>query len=91
MRDNQISRLFDLAPRLKLAYPLRDALTAIFDSAPDPATAHLQVHDWQAKGRVSGLHCFDTFLSIEQGRRSLTFLVHERQDRALCLLRPGQR
>lgn len=58
-----LNRLFDLLPRLKIAYQLREDLTAIFDTAPDPTTAQHRLRDWQARVRASGLHCFDTFLS----------------------------
>src|SRR5260221_1176760 len=57
-----LDRLFALSPTLKVAYSLREQLTAIFDAAPAKNSAKRQLRDWQAKVRASALDCFDTFL-----------------------------
>lgn len=58
-----LDRLFALAPTLKVAYTLREDLTAIFDTAPAKNRAKRLLRDWQAKVRASGLTCFDKFLN----------------------------
>lgn len=57
-----LDRLFALSPNLKVAYPLREDLTTIFDTAPAKNKAKRLLRDWQARVRASGLDCFDTFL-----------------------------
>src|SRR5712691_414897 len=57
-----LDRLFALSPSLKVAYTLREDLTAIFDTALAKNRAKRLLRDWQARVRASGLDCFDTFL-----------------------------
>jgi transposase len=57
-----LQSLFELAPALKKAYSLREALTAIFAQAPSRRRAQKQLRSWQAQVRRSGLTCFATFL-----------------------------
>ena len=54
--------LFQYAPRLKVAYTLREELTAIFDLPLTKAQAKIRLRKWAAKVRRSGLTCFDAFL-----------------------------
>jgi transposase len=58
-----LQHLFMLSPLLEQAYDLREALTAIFDTAPSRRSAKHQLRAWQAQVRRSGLKCFDTFLN----------------------------
>ncbi len=57
-----LARLFTYSPVLKLAYSLREQLTAIFDQAPFKNDAKRLLRDWQAQVHLSGLSCFDSFL-----------------------------
>lgn len=59
---SKLRRLFEYAPDLKLAYTLREELTAIFNRRLSKAQARLRLTAWQDKVRGSGLTCFDSFL-----------------------------
>ena len=58
-----LKRLFTYSPALKMAYALREELTALFEQAASPDRAQEQLRAWQAHVRQSGLHCFDDFLN----------------------------
>ena len=58
----QLRRLFAYAPELKLAYTLREELTAIFELALTKEQAKQRLKKWCAKVRRSRLTCFDNFL-----------------------------
>ncbi len=58
----QLRRLFAVAPTLKLAYTLREELTAIFELALTKQQAKTRLRKWYAKVRRSALTCFDSFL-----------------------------
>lgn len=57
-----LARLFALAPTLKLAYDLRQQLTAIFEQHLSPKAAKLKIRAWIKRVKKSGLKCFDDFL-----------------------------
>jgi transposase len=57
-----LDRVFAYSPALKLAYALREQLTAIFEQPPRKNDAKRALRAWQAQVRDSGLTCFDTFL-----------------------------
>lgn len=57
-----LERLFALAPKLKLAYDLRQQLTAIFEQHLSPKVAKIKIRAWMKRVRKSGLKCFDDFL-----------------------------
>ncbi len=54
--------LFALAPKLKLAYDLRQRLTAIFEQNISKKVAKIQIRAWIKRVKQSGLKCFDDFL-----------------------------
>lgn len=58
----RLHRLFAHAPTLKLAYTLREELTAIFELPVTKAQAQQRLRKWCAKVRRSVLTCFDAFL-----------------------------
>jgi transposase len=58
----KLLRLFQLAPDFKLAYTLREELTAIFELPLTKDQAARRLHKWQAKVEHSGLSCLDAFL-----------------------------
>jgi transposase len=58
----KLRRLFVYAPQLKLAYTLREELTAIFELPLTKAVASRRLQKWQEKVRRSGLQCFEKFL-----------------------------
>lgn len=55
---------FRHSPQLQRAYDLREDLTAIFDSAPDPEFAELELANWEQRVRDSNLDCFEPFLKL---------------------------
>lgn len=57
-----LRKLFQHAPKLKLAYDLQEQLTAIFDALISRPTAMIKIRAWIKRVRRSGLKCFDTFL-----------------------------
>jgi transposase len=59
----RLRALFKLSPRLKLAYTLREELTAIFEMSLTPAQAQMRLRKWADKVRRSDLSCFDAFLT----------------------------
>ena len=59
----RLRRLFEHAPELKLAYTLRQELTAIFELPLTKVQAEERLLKWQDKVRLSGLSCFDPFLT----------------------------
>jgi transposase len=61
-----LDRLFAHSPVLKVAYALREQLTAIFEQAPFKNAAKRLLRDWQAQVRASSLTCFDKFLGTLQ-------------------------
>ena len=58
----RLLRLFTYAPTLKLAYTLREELTAIFELPLTQEQAKRRLLKWCAKVRRSALTCFDPFL-----------------------------
>ena len=59
----RLRTLFKLSPRLKLAYTLREELTAIFEMSLTKAQAQMRLRKWANKVRRSDLTCFDSFLT----------------------------
>jgi transposase len=57
-----LERLFSFAPKLKLAYDLRQQLTAIFEQHLPKKTAKIKIRAWIKRVKESGLKCFDDFL-----------------------------
>lgn len=57
-----LDRLFEYSPDLKLAYTLREELTAIFEQDLTKAQATCQIRAWQKRVETSGLTCFASFL-----------------------------
>ena len=62
-QQGKIIELFEQTPILARAYVLRTLLTAIFESAPDRATAQSRLRLWVKQVKASGLHSFDPFLN----------------------------
>ena len=59
-----LRKLFAHVPELKLAYQLREQLTAIFElSLPKPA-AKRKLRAWIKRVQKSGLSCFDKFIKL---------------------------
>lgn len=54
--------LFAYSPKLKLAYTLREELTAIFEADLSREKAVDRLKKWKAKVQRSGLKCFNSFL-----------------------------
>ena len=59
----KLRRLFDYAPKLKLAYSFREELTAIFQMPLTRKQALVRLQKWQNKVQASGLKCFQKFLT----------------------------
>lgn len=59
----KLRRLFDYAPKLKLAYSFREELTSIFQLPLSRKQALIRLQTWQNKVQESGLTCFKTFLT----------------------------
>jgi len=57
-----LRKLFQHAPKLKLAYDLQEQLTAIFDALISRPTAMIKIRAWIKRVQRSGLKCFDAFL-----------------------------
>jgi transposase len=57
-----LKKLWKVAPQLKLAYDLRQQLTAIFDQCIPPVTAKRKIRAWMRRVQRSGLVCFNDFL-----------------------------
>jgi transposase len=57
-----LERLFTLAPKLELAYDLRQQLTAIFEQPLSKQAAQIKIQAWIERVKKSGLKCFDDFL-----------------------------
>ena len=58
----QLRRFFHYSPDFKLAYTLREELTAIFEMALTREQALVRLDRWQTRVRHCGLTCFDSFL-----------------------------
>jgi transposase len=59
----KLRRLFEYAPDLKLAYSLREELTAIFNMPLTRDKALIRLQRWQDKVQHSGLTCFKKFMT----------------------------
>jgi len=59
----KLNRLFDYSPELKLAYTLREELTAIFEMRLTREEATRRLLKWRDKVRRSVLTCFDKFVT----------------------------
>jgi transposase len=59
----KLNRLFEYLPELKLAYTLREELTAIFEMRLTKEEARMRLIKWRDKVRRSVLTCFDKFLT----------------------------
>ena len=59
-----LRRFFQHAPSAKLAYLLRERLTAIFDMHLSKKQAQAKLRGWIRQVQNSGLHCFDDFLKL---------------------------
>jgi transposase len=55
--------LFAHAPKLKLAYDLREQLTEIFEQALAKSEAQQKIRSWIKRVKRSGLKCFNDFLN----------------------------
>ncbi len=64
----QLRLFLDCDPELKLAYTLREKLTALFEMRLSWAEALKRLDAWQAKVRRSGLTCFNAFLKTIKRR-----------------------
>jgi transposase len=60
---NNLRRLFEYSPKLKLAYTFREELTAIFEMRLPKEEAKKRLLKWADKVRRSALTCFDKFLT----------------------------
>ncbi len=58
-----LDRLFSYSPSLKLAYDLREALTAIFEQDLTKQEATQKIKKWRKDVETSPLTCFDPFLT----------------------------
>jgi transposase len=58
-----LDRLFSYSPSLKLAYDLREELTAIFEQDLTKAQATQSIEKWRKDVETSQLTCFDPFLT----------------------------
>jgi transposase len=59
----RLALLFECAPDLKLAYDLRERLTAIFETDHTKESGRAALKRWMKRVRQSGLDCFDSFLT----------------------------
>ncbi len=59
----RLRRLFKYSPKLKLAYTLREELTAIFEMRLTKEEAKKRLLKWADKVSRSALRCFDKFLT----------------------------
>jgi transposase len=60
--------LFTHAPTLKVAYPLREVLTLIFEQPLSKTRARAYLDAWASLVKDSGLTGFDSFLTILESR-----------------------
>ena len=60
---NNLRRLFEYSPKLKLAYTFREELTAIFEMRLTKEEAKKRLLKWADKVSRSALTCFDKFLT----------------------------
>jgi transposase len=58
-----LARLLEYSPLLRLAYDLRQRLTAIFEQDLTKAEATQKIKNWSQDVQQTGLTCFDTFLT----------------------------
>jgi transposase len=58
-----LDRLFSYSPSLKLAYDLREELTAIFEQNLTKEEATQKIKKWRQQVETSQLTCFDPFLT----------------------------
>lgn len=64
LRERQkLRRFFNYAPKLKLAYSLREELSSIFEMPLTRQQALMRLQKWQDKVQQSGLTCFKKFLT----------------------------
>jgi transposase len=61
-----LRRFFEHSASAKLAYGLRQRLTAIFDMNLSQKQAQAKIRRWIQQVQQSGLHCFDDFLKLLQ-------------------------
>ena len=74
-----LRKLFQHAPQLKQAYPLRLQLTAIFDQDLPKTVGQRKIHNWIKRVRQSGLKCFDPFLkTLERWWEEITLYFVDR-------------
>ena len=59
-----LRRFFQHSPSAKLAYGLRERLTAIFNMNLSKKQAQAKILGWIRQVQNSGLHCFDDFLKL---------------------------
>jgi len=73
-----LKRFFSSSPKAKLAYDLRQQLTAIFEQHLSKKQAQTKIRAWMTQVRHSGLTCFDDFLStLERWWEEITnYFIH---------------
>lgn len=59
----KLDLVFQYSPDLKLAYDLREELTAIFELPLTKEEAQVTIQEWQGRVLQSGLSCFNKFLT----------------------------
>lgn len=74
-----LKKLFQYAPQVKQAYPLREKLSEIFDQKVSKAVGCRKVRSWIKKVEKSVLKCFDGLLkTLEQWWEAITNYFDER-------------
>jgi transposase len=73
-----LKRFFSYSPTAKLAYELRQQLTAIFEQHFSKKEAQTKIRAWMKRVRNSGLACFDDFLNtLEHWWEEITnYFIH---------------
>jgi transposase len=73
-----LKRFFSQSPTAKLAYDLRQQLTAIFEQRLSKKKAQNKMRAWMKRVRESGLACFDDFLNtLERWWEEITnYFIH---------------
>lgn len=79
-KDQEVlDRVFAYSPDLRMAYDLREKLTAIFESRISKDQATEKISQWQQEVQNSGLKCFDSFLTtLNNWFDEITNYFHQR-------------
>ncbi|MBK8753640.1 MAG: transposase [Candidatus Competibacteraceae bacterium] len=80
-----LDQLFKYSPLLQHAYPLKNELTALFESDLNRRRGKQRITGWMNRVKKSSVRCFDTFLkTLETYKNEVVNYFFRSIDQRIC-------